>query len=69
MVDILYIASALFFAAAAGAASVRDGVVYMEPLVVRGTARTELDCRRIPLRNGRDGESVLMCEGGLPHGD
>ena len=65
MVTALVFASGILFGAAAGLLRA-DGVVEMKPLVVRAHAPTELDCRRVPLRNGRVGETVLMCEGGLP---
>jgi hypothetical protein len=65
MITAMVFASGLFFGLAAGVLR-PDGEVHMRPLVVRATAPTELACMTIPLRNGRAGETVRMCEGGLP---
>ncbi len=41
-------------------------VVIDEALVVRARAKTQEvkaeECKRVPLRNGRVGETVMMCE-------
>ena len=69
MVTTLLFMSGLFFGASIAGYVRPDGVVMMTPLVVRAQverAPTELQCRTIPLRNGRPGETVRMCEHGLP---
>ena len=61
MVTAMVFAAGILFGAAAGVWR-GPGEVEMRPLVVRAMAPTELACKRVPLRNGRVGETVLMCE-------